>query len=68
MLKNRFRQAIALIILLVFGRVIYLYIQKTSGSPYIGDALADGLKFLLFLALVLYVVSLIDRRMKKRRE
>jgi hypothetical protein len=53
------------LIVLVFAIAIFRFIQQTSHNQYVGGAVAFGLKFLLFLALVLYVVYLLDRRMKK---
>jgi hypothetical protein len=64
-LKNTFRKFTGGVILLVFGIAIFRFIQQTSNNQYVGGAVAFGLKFLLFLALVLWVVYLLDRRMKK---
>ncbi len=66
MLKNTFRKLMGLIILIVFGVAIVRFVQQTQGNEYVGGALASGLKLLLFLALLLYVVFLIDRRMKRQ--
>lgn len=68
MLRNKFRKFVGILILVVFGVAIYRYAQQTSGNPYVSGAIFSGLKFLLFLALVLWVVYLADRRMKKREE
>jgi di/tricarboxylate transporter len=66
-LKNSFRRLLATIILLVFGLAVYRFVQQTQGNPYVGGALASGLKLLLFLALVLWAVYLFDRRLKRGR-
>lgn len=68
MLRNKFRKLVGIIILAVFGLAVYRYAVQTSGNPYVAGAIFSGVKFLLFLALVLWVVYLADRRMKKREE
>lgn len=68
MLRNRFRKFIGLLIVAVFGVVVYRYAGQTSGSEHVAVALMSGLKFLLFLALILWVVYLADRRLKKRED
>ncbi len=68
MLKNTFRKLVGILILVVFGVAIYRYAQQTSGNPYVAGAIFSGAKFLLFIALVLWVVYMADRRMKKREE
>ena len=67
MLKNTFRKLTGIIILLVMGIAVVQYFRMTSGNALVGSALAFGMKFVLFLALVLYVVFLFDRRLKKDR-
>lgn len=50
------------------GVAIYQYARQTSGNEFVSGAIFAGLKFLLFLALVLWLVYLADRRLKKREE
>ncbi|HYG57628.1 MAG TPA: hypothetical protein VD902_06135 [Symbiobacteriaceae bacterium] len=68
MMKNTFRKLIGILILGIFGVAIYRYVQVTATNSYVGEALAFGLKVLLFLALVLYLVYLYDRRLKKGQQ
>ena len=68
MLKNTFRKVTGILILLVFGVAIFQFIRQTSSDPFLGNALAFGLKVILFLALVLYAVFLFDRRINKRQQ
>lgn len=50
------------------GVAVFQYLRQTSGNEYVTGAIFSGLKFLLVLALVLWVVWLYDRRLKKREE
>lgn len=68
MLKNTFRRVTGILVLLVFGVAVFQFVRQTSDNPYLGNALAFGLKVILFLALVLWVVFLFDRRLKKRQQ
>ncbi|MDF2631186.1 MAG: hypothetical protein K0R39_5017 [Symbiobacteriaceae bacterium] len=68
MLKNTFRKFTGILILLVFGVAVIQYFRQTASDPYLWDALGFGSKIILFLALVLWVVFLADRRMKKRQQ
>lgn len=68
MLKNTFRRFTGILILLVMGLAIVQFFRQTATHPYLGNALGFGLKVLLFLALVLYVVFLFDRRINKRQQ
>jgi cbb3-type cytochrome oxidase subunit 3 len=68
MLRNTFRKVIGVVVLLVFGVAVARFAYQTKGDPYVGGALAAGIKFVLFLALVLWLVYLFDRRMKKREQ
>lgn len=68
MLKNSFRKFTGILILLVFGVAIVQFFRQTSDNPFMGNALGFGLKILLFLALVLWVVFLFDRRLNKRQQ
>jgi hypothetical protein len=66
-LKNTFRKLTGILILLVMGVAVFQYVRATEGSPLVASALGSGLKLLLFLGLVLYVVFLFDRRLKKNQ-
>lgn len=66
MMRNTFRKVMGAVILLAFGVGIYAYIRQTRGNAFVGSALGFGLKVLLFLALVLGVVYMIDRRVNRR--
>jgi membrane protein implicated in regulation of membrane protease activity len=68
MLRNKFRKFVGIVILLVFGVAIVRFAAQTSGNPYVGGAMAFGLKVVLFLALVLWLVYLFDRRVNKRQQ
>lgn len=65
MLKNTFRKFIGGLIIAVFAIAVFQFVRQTSGNQYVGDAVFFGLKVVLFLALILWVVYLMDRRMKK---
>ena len=66
MLRNKFRKIMGVVVVLVMGVAIWQYIRQTSGNEYVAGALFSGLKFLLFLALVLWLVYFFDRRSRKR--
>lgn len=68
MLRNRFRKLVGVLILLVMGVAVFQYLRQTSGNQYVADAIFSGLKLLLALALILWLVWLYDRRLKKREE
>lgn len=68
LLRNRFRKLVGVLILLVMGVAVFQYLRQTSGNEYVVDAIFSGMKFLLVLALVLWLVWLYDRRLKKRAE
>ncbi|HYF80702.1 MAG TPA: hypothetical protein VD973_26630 [Symbiobacteriaceae bacterium] len=68
MLKNTFRKFTGILILLVFGVAVIQFFRQTSSDPYLWNALAFGSKIVLFLALVLWLVFLADRRMNKRQQ
>jgi membrane protein implicated in regulation of membrane protease activity len=68
MLRNKFRKFIGIVILVVFGVAIVRFAAQTSGNLYVGGALAFGLKVVLFLALILWLVYLFDRRVNKRQQ
>lgn len=68
MLRNKFRKFLGILIVLFFGVAIVRFAQQTMGNPYVGGALTFGLKVVLFLALVLWLVFLFDRRINKHRQ
>jgi len=68
MMKNTFRKIVGILILAVMGIAIFRYTQVTAESSFVLGALASGMKLLLFLGLVLYVVYLYDRRLKKKQQ
>lgn len=68
LLRNRFRRLVGYAILLVMGIAVMQYFRMTSGNKYVAGALWDGLKLLLLLAVVLWLVYRYDRRQKKRDE
>jgi hypothetical protein len=57
-----------IVIVVLFGVAVIQFARTTVGNPYLGSALGFGLKFLLFLAAVLWIVFLVDRRLKKRQQ
>jgi di/tricarboxylate transporter len=65
-LRNTFRKVVGVVILLVFGLAVVRFAQQTAGNPHVGGAVASGFKFILFLALVLGLVYLADRRLKRQ--
>lgn len=68
MLKNTFRKITGGLIVAVFALAVYRYAQQTKDSEFVGAAIADGLKLLLVLGLVLYGAYLFDRRINKREQ
>ncbi|HEY3369131.1 MAG TPA: hypothetical protein VGK74_29095 [Symbiobacteriaceae bacterium] len=66
MLRNRFRMFTGVLVLLAFGVGVFAYIRQTRGNPYVGEAMSFGIKIVLFLAIILGVVYLIDRRVNQR--
>lgn len=68
MLKNTFRRVTGVLLLAVFGVAIWQFFRQTAGNEYVGGAVAFGAKVLLFIALVLWLVYLYDRRLKKNRQ
>lgn len=67
MLRNKFRKFTGILIVLVFGLALVRFIQQTQGNEYIGGAVSFSLKVGLFLALVVFLVYLFDRRINKRQ-
>ncbi|HYF94357.1 MAG TPA: hypothetical protein VD969_19225 [Symbiobacteriaceae bacterium] len=67
MLRNTFRRVLGILILLVMGVAVVQFIRQTSANPFVGNALTFGLKVVLFLALVLWIVFMVDRRVNKRQ-
>lgn len=66
MLRNTFRKAVGMLILMVFGLAIFRFAAQTQGNPYVGSALAFGFKVILVLALALALAYLFDRRIRNR--
>jgi hypothetical protein len=66
MLRNKFRKFTGGLILLVFLIAVFQFFRQTRDNEFVGSALAAGIKLLLGLAIILWVVYLLDRRMKKR--
>lgn len=65
MLKNRFRKLVGVLILLVFGVAVIRFVQQTGHNPYVGGAVATGLKLFLSLGLILGLIFLFDRRVNR---
>lgn len=67
-LKNRFRQLVGLLIVVLFAVAIRQYLRQTAGSPHLVSAVASGLVLLLFLAAVLTAAWWASRRARARGE
>ncbi|MFZ5815883.1 MAG: hypothetical protein ACOY93_11340 [Bacillota bacterium] len=68
MLKNRFRQLIGILVLLVFGVAVVQFFRQTRGNEHVLGALTSGLWLLALIALVVGLAWFADRRMRRRGE
>jgi len=67
-LKNRFRQLIGLLIIVLFVMAVVQYIRQLAGNPHVLSALAWGLGLLLLPAAGLAVAWWAERRARTRGE